>query len=45
MGDSFIDDGYRLNVLGYHGIYEGVHTLDDETGSGMAGRCRRERFY
>jgi hypothetical protein len=26
-------------------IYEGVHTLDDETGSGMAERCRREMFY
>jgi hypothetical protein len=40
-----MDDGYRLNVLGYHVIYEGVHTLDDETGSVMAEACRREGFY
>jgi hypothetical protein len=38
-------DGGHLNVLGYHEIYEGVHTLDDETGSGMAEACRREGFY
>jgi hypothetical protein len=40
-----MDDGYRLNVLGYHVIYEGVDTLDNETGSGMAGGRRRKRVY